>query len=286
MLDHCARRSDLAASRAFYEAALAPLGYGVVMEREGTRRLRPARRGRSSGSTRASRAPTSTSPSRRPTASDVDAFHAAALAAGAARQRRPGHAPAVPPALLRRVRPRPRRQQRRGRLPHARMITRGFHRRRERGRRGSRPASTSSTASPCSRPGPRRTRRSSEWDFAITGAVDSERTLDLGRAPGAAARGDHRRHPLRDDLDQARHELDRRLRRHAARRRRAARRLRHRALRRRLHDEPARRGRHRRQGLDRLRLRRRRRSSPSTAAPRACSSRTCTSGRARSGCGG
>ena len=35
MLDHLALGvSDLAASRAFYEAALAPLGYGVVMEWE------------------------------------------------------------------------------------------------------------------------------------------------------------------------------------------------------------------------------------------------------------
>ena len=33
MLDHLALGvADLAASRAFYEAALAPLGYGVVME--------------------------------------------------------------------------------------------------------------------------------------------------------------------------------------------------------------------------------------------------------------
>ena len=64
--------------------------------------------------------------------------------------------------------------------------------------------------------------------------------MDLGRVPGAAERGLHRRHPLRDDVDQARHAVDGRLGRHAARRRGARRRRHHaRPLRRRLHDEPA-----------------------------------------------
>ena len=53
---------------------------------------------------------------------------------------------------------------------------------------------------------------------------------------------------------------------------------------RRLHDQPAAGGRQRRQGVGRLRLRRRAAATPSTAARRGCSCRTCTSGRARSGC--
>ena len=46
------------------------------------------------------------------------------------------------------------------------------------------------------------------------------------------------------------------------------------------------RGRHRRPRLDRARRSRASRWSPSTAVRRGCSCRTCTSGRARSGCGG
>ena len=47
----------------------------------------------------------------------VDAFHAAALAAGGTDNGAPGAAADLPPRLLRRLRARPRRQQRRGRLP-------------------------------------------------------------------------------------------------------------------------------------------------------------------------
>ena len=54
----------------------------------------------------------------------------------------------------------------------------------------------------------------------------------------------------------------------------------------RLHDEPAARRRDRRQGVGRVRGRRRAAASASTAARRGCSSRTSTSGRARSGCPG
>ncbi len=54
-------------------------------------------------------------------------------------------------------------------------------------------------------------------------------------------------------------------------------------VRRRLHDQPAARGRDRRQGLGRLRASTASRSSQSTAGRRGCSSRTCISGRARSG---
>ena len=81
--------------------------------------------------------------------------------------------------------------------------------------------------------------------------------LDVGRVPGAAARDDHGRHPLRHQVVEARHDVGGRLGRHAARRRRDVGRVRRRVLRRRLHDEPAARGRHRRQGVGRVRLRRR-----------------------------
>ena len=112
---------DYAASRAFYEQALAPLGYRVVMafdewkaagfgtdekpefwisERE------PYGTGTHVAFTCADRA-------------TVDAFHDAALAAGGIDNGAPGPAGAVPPDVLRRVRARPRRQQHRGRLPHA-----------------------------------------------------------------------------------------------------------------------------------------------------------------------
>src|SRR3954469_21084243 len=91
MIDHLSLNvSDLAASRAFYEAALAPLGFGVVMEWEGrvafgpTARpiflLRPA-------------APVQTGLHLAFEAKDrdaVDAFHAAALAAGARDNGGPG----------------------------------------------------------------------------------------------------------------------------------------------------------------------------------------------------
>jgi catechol 2,3-dioxygenase-like lactoylglutathione lyase family enzyme len=49
----------------------------------------------------------------------VRAFHAAALAGGYEDHRRARRAPRVPPGLLRRVRPRPRRAQRRGRQPQS-----------------------------------------------------------------------------------------------------------------------------------------------------------------------
>ena len=50
--------------------------------------------------------------------------------------------------------------------------------------------------------------------------------LDLGGVPAAAAGDGHRRHPLRDEVVEARHDVDRRLGRHAARRRRDERRVR------------------------------------------------------------
>ena len=108
--------------------------------------------------------------------------------------------------------------------------------------------------------------------------------LDLGRVPGAAAREHHGRHPLRDQVVEARHGVGGRLGRHAARRRRDARRVRGRLLRRRLHDQPAARRTSPAARRGSRSATTASRSSPSTAAPRGCSCRTSTSGRARSGC--
>ena len=100
-------------------------------------------------------------------------------------------------------------------------ISRGF-RGRPAGRRplACRPASTSSPTSPCCRPGRRRTRRSTEWSFTIDGAVDERARWTLGGAARAAGRDVHGRHPLRDQVVEARHDVDRRVARHAARGRR------------------------------------------------------------------
>ena len=110
--------------------------------------------------------------------------------------------------------------------------------------------------------------------------------VDLGRVPGAAAGDDHRRHPLRDEVVEARHHLDRRLGRHAARRRRDERRVRdgvvataatRRTCRSRI-CSAARRGSRSSTTTSR--------SSPSTAGRHGCSFRISTSGRAPSGCAG
>ena len=52
-----------------------------------------------------------------PDVATVDAFHAAALAAGGTDNGAPGMRPQYHPSLLRRLRARPRREQPRGRLP-------------------------------------------------------------------------------------------------------------------------------------------------------------------------
>ena len=95
MFDHIGIAvADVPASRAFYVAALAPLGVGVAMEFGDQRRPRARRAGRNSGSARASRPPAPPSGLRaRETATRCDAFHAAALKAGRQGQRRAGLAP-------------------------------------------------------------------------------------------------------------------------------------------------------------------------------------------------
>jgi catechol 2,3-dioxygenase-like lactoylglutathione lyase family enzyme len=94
MIDHLSLNvSDLAASRAFYEAALAPLGFGVVMEWKGRVAFGPTARpifflG--------AREPVLTGLHIAFQAADraaVDAFHAAALRAGGRNHGAPGLRP-------------------------------------------------------------------------------------------------------------------------------------------------------------------------------------------------
>ena len=109
--------------------------------------------------------------------------------------------------------------------------------------------------------------------------------LDVGGVPRAAERGDHPRHPLRHQVVEARHRLAGRLGRHAPRRRRHVRRYvvaaataATRPTCRSRTSPAARRGSCSSTTASRC--------SPSTAGRRGCSSRTSTSGRARSGCAG
>jgi catechol 2,3-dioxygenase-like lactoylglutathione lyase family enzyme len=97
MLDHLAIGvRDLAASRAFYEAARAPLGFGVVMERDDRVALGPTARPifwlvdrePASGVHTAFQADSR---------ERVDAFHAAALAAGGHDNGHPGLRPEYHP---------------------------------------------------------------------------------------------------------------------------------------------------------------------------------------------
>ncbi len=98
MIDHLSLNvSDMAASRAFYEAALEPLGFGVVMEWEGRVAFGPAARpiffiGR--------REPVQSGLHIAFQAADrsgVDAFHAAALQAGGSDNGFPGMRPQYHP---------------------------------------------------------------------------------------------------------------------------------------------------------------------------------------------
>ena len=92
MIDHLALGvSDVAASRAFYEAALAPLGYEVVMEWEGRVAFGPpARPIFFIGSGPATTLHVAFQARDRDA---VDAFHAAALAAGGRDNGGPGMRP-------------------------------------------------------------------------------------------------------------------------------------------------------------------------------------------------
>ena len=141
------------------------------------------------------------------------------------------------------------------------FVSRGFRgRRRADGPPGPRPAGAvpGRRTSRCSRPGRPPTCRSTTGRFTITGEVDEPRTVDLGGAPGAAPA----RRVTRDihcvtkwsklDTDWEGVSVDVLL-----DGRRDRRRVRAGPLVRRLHHQPAARGPARRQGLGRLRLRRR-----------------------------
>ncbi len=98
VVDHVALRvEDLAASRRFYHAALAPLGFGLLYEDEGRAAFGVA--GADDFSIAASEAPSGgvhvafASASR----GAVDAFHAAALAAGGSDNGGPGLRPQYHP---------------------------------------------------------------------------------------------------------------------------------------------------------------------------------------------
>ncbi len=94
MFDHVGLNvKDYEASRAFYERALAPLGYGdrARASPSGRRPGSAATRSRRSGSPSASRtARARTSPSLCPDRATVDAFHDAALDAGGIDNGAPG----------------------------------------------------------------------------------------------------------------------------------------------------------------------------------------------------
>ena len=124
------------------------------------------------------------------------------------------------------------------------------------------------------------------WEFVITTETGQRAPLDRGPDLMALpARDADRRHPLRDQVVQARHQLAGRVRsRRCCRGRRHRRRLRAGPLVRRLHHQPAAGGPARRAGLDRVRVRRRAAARPSTAGRPGCSCRTCTSGSRPSGC--
>ena len=165
-------------------------------------------------------------------------------------------------------------------------ISRGFRRRHpdDGEPAGSRPASTSSATSPCSRRARRPAPTSPPWSFSIGGEIDERHAVDLGRVPGAPARDGHEGHPLRHEVVEARHDLAGRLARHAARRRRDRRPTSSTAY----CDG----GYTTNLPLEDLLDGKAwvaysttaSRSTPSTAARPGCSCRTCTSGRAPSGC--
>ena len=141
------------------------------------------------------------------------------------------------------------------------FISRGFH-----GRRASRRGSGARPAGPvrdARLPGP--LRRPDAAHAARPSGTSRSSARSTSRAAGRweefralPSEEITRRHPLRDQVVEARHRLARRLRRHAARRASRPRPSTSIAVRgRRLHDQPAARGRHRRQGVDRVRVRRR-----------------------------
>ena len=166
------------------------------------------------------------------------------------------------------------------------IISRGFRGRRRDAARptASRPASTSTHDFPVLSAGP-----TPHTPLDAVGLHDRRRgrraaPLDLGGVPRAAERGGHGRHPLRDEVVEARHRPGR-----ASPSTRCSTASRPRPS----TSSPSATAATRRTCRSRTSPTARRgsptpttasRSSPSTAARRGCSSRTSTSGRARSGC--
>lgn len=120
MIDHAGLTvTDIARSKAFFRAALAPLGYSLLVDGKGYAGFGvPPKPDFWLGQGAPKTSPIHVA-FRADTRAQVDAFHRAALTAGG--QRRPGTSTAVSQQLLRRARVRPRRTQRRGRLSRARM---------------------------------------------------------------------------------------------------------------------------------------------------------------------
>jgi catechol 2,3-dioxygenase-like lactoylglutathione lyase family enzyme len=121
MIDHVGLNvRDLAAAKAFYAEALEPLGYRVLTELEEHVGFQAGEAGPDFWVSRRGGPGTGTHVCFRARDREtVEAFHTAALAAGGT-DNGPLPQAALPRELLRRLRPRPRRQQRRGRLPHPR----------------------------------------------------------------------------------------------------------------------------------------------------------------------
>ena len=158
---------------------------------------------------------------------------------------------------------RPPRRRRPGRLPPGQYLTRDF---------------------PVLSAGPTPKVHLERWSFTIEGEIDEPRTWtwdELQALPDEEFTVDIHCVTKWTKLDTT---LEGRLARHAARRRRDRGGVRDVVLRRRLHDEPAARGPHRTARRGSPTATTASRSSPSTAARCGCSCRTCTSGRARSGC--
>ncbi len=115
--------ADWEKSKAFYDKVLGVLGYTRQMDYQRGHRLRQGRQARLLDRRhergRGERAPTArcTSRSRPQTPTPSQAFYDTALEARRRVAARAAAVAGVPPRLLRRLRPRPGRQQRRGRLP-------------------------------------------------------------------------------------------------------------------------------------------------------------------------
>ena len=137
--------------------------------------------------------------------------------------------------------------------------TRGFlGRRRDATRACPRGSTTSAPTGRSSPPSRRRGSAPETWSITVDGRVESPTTWTWDEAHALPPLGVPRRHPLRDHVVEVRHAVRRRQRRHPARGGPADRRgaLRHGDVQDRLHDEPAARARHRRQGVGGVGVRR------------------------------